>query len=69
MKWAVAIVIVVGAGCATAAVMRGTRGVDDFPTAHVRIYQLDHGWCRVEVITTTATILTGVSRCQTVIRP
>lgn len=40
--------------------------IAEFPSARVRIYYLEFGRCRVEIVTATDTILTEVARCRTV---
>lgn len=53
-------------GCSAAMLFDQHRPamVEDYPAVHVRLYRIDLSLCRVEIITTTATIVTGMTRCS-----
>jgi hypothetical protein len=62
------LVVVLGSGCTAAMLFNQQRPdfVDDYPSIHVRVYRINHHLCRVELVTATATIVTGVARCTTI---
>ena len=57
--------IALTAGCAAHVWLAKPMAIDEYLTAHVRIYRADRD-CRIEVVTPTDTILTLPTRCLTV---
>ena len=65
MKWVALLVVVGTTGCAASIWLGRPMAIDEYASAKVRVYHAGQD-CRVEVITTTTTIVTLPTRCLTV---
>jgi len=59
--------VALSSGCAAHVWLSRPMAIDEYVTAHVRIYRADKD-CRIEVVTPTDTIITLPTRCLIVPR-
>ena len=61
----VAIVVVAASSCATTLLLQ-TRAVEIYKPVEVKVYRVGLVRCRIEIVTPTETLVTGMARCRSV---
>jgi hypothetical protein len=58
--------MLVGASACATTLLLSTRAVEIYKPVEVKVYRVGLVRCRIEIVTATETIVTGMARCRSV---